>query len=182
MTLVISSDPRVYPRMLSAALRIAHALNVYLKLDSEILLDRHAVRVLESSRRERTEAQPLQGNLIILGGAENALSRELLTTTRASSLQSEFGLSEDGTWAFRGEPLDKGEDDLGILFTHPHPANPTGTAVFLSGTSPPSDTGSQGFERVLRLLVPRTGIAVPDWIIVKEDVDQFGIGGVIGAG
>ncbi|KAL5490095.1 hypothetical protein ACEPAI_4928 [Sanghuangporus weigelae] len=181
LTIIISSDARVYPKMLSAALRIAQALDVYLKLDSEILLDTDAVHVVESTNREGLVGHRLRGNLIILGGAENALSMKLLTSP-ATGLQTEFGLSEDGTWVFRGEPLDKGHDNLGILFTHPHPTSPTGSVVFLSGTSLLTDPGSQGFERVLRLLVPRTGIAVPDWIIVRKDIDRLGAGGVIGAG
>ena len=37
-------------------------------------------------------------------------------------------------------------------------------------------------ERVLRLAAPRTGIAVPDWIIIGEEADSKGMGGVIGAG
>ncbi|KAL5532933.1 hypothetical protein ACEPAF_4707 [Sanghuangporus sanghuang] len=181
LTIIISSDARVYPKMLSAALRIAQALDVYLKLDSEIILDTDAVQVVESTNRKGLAGHCLRGNLVILGGAENALSRKLLTNP-ATGLQTEFGLSEDGTWVFRGETLDKGYDDLGILFTHPHPTNPAVSAVFLSGTSLLTDPGSQGFERVLGLLVPRTGIAVPDWIIVRKDIDQLGTGGVIGAG
>lgn len=187
LTIVISSDPKAYRTSLSAALRISHSLDVYLKLGSEILLDIDAIRILEAIQGG-SESDHLRGNLVVLGGIENALSKRLLRVPE-SELKTALSLSESGSWLFRGQPLNKGDDsDLGILFTHPHPTNPSGISVFLSGTSastPSSDNADahpEGFERVLRLFVPRTGIAVPDWIIVGKEVDELGAGGVVGAG
>ena len=39
-----------------------------------------------------------------------------------------------------------------------------------------------GLERASRLFPIRTGVAVPDWIIVGDKMDNFGAGGVKGAG
>ena len=39
-----------------------------------------------------------------------------------------------------------------------------------------------GLERASRLFPIRTGVAVPDWIIVGDKMDKFGAGGVKGAG
>jgi hypothetical protein len=39
-----------------------------------------------------------------------------------------------------------------------------------------------GFERAIRLFPIRTGVAVPDWIIISKDVDEVGAAGVRGAG
>ena len=39
-----------------------------------------------------------------------------------------------------------------------------------------------GLERALRLFPIRTGVAVPDWIVVGGKMDNFGAGGVKGAG
>ena len=39
-----------------------------------------------------------------------------------------------------------------------------------------------GLERALRLFPLRTGLAVPDWIVVGEGADSMGMGGVEAAG
>ena len=43
-------------------------------------------------------------------------------------------------------------------------------------------TDGAGLERVARLLPIRTGIPVPDWIIVGPLADTRGAGGVLSAG
>ncbi|EJD02092.1 uncharacterized protein FOMMEDRAFT_157287 [Fomitiporia mediterranea MF3/22] len=183
ITIVIPSDPHFYTRMLSAALRISHALDVYIKIDSEIITDTEALHRLNSNSEgnPRHMQYHFQGNIVILGGKENALSRKLLQVPQ-SERQTEFGISESGEWLFRNRVLPDADKDIGILFTHPNHLNPYGAAVILAGSSDDNSGGSEGLERVLRLLVPRTGIAAPDWIIVGKEADQLGIGGVLGAG
>lgn len=43
-------------------------------------------------------------------------------------------------------------------------------------------TDSYGLERAARLFPIRTGITVPDWLVVGESADSIGAAGVIGAG
>lgn len=170
--IVIPTDSSKQPKSLSAAQRIAHNVDVYLKLDSEIVLDFEALDVLEENQND----DAFQGNMIILGGHENAFLRCLLDS-RAVRHDSEFSLNEDGKWHLREQVLDDlGNESLGLIFTHPHPLNDNGMAVVIAGTD------TEGFELALRLFPIRTGIAVPDWVIIGKDAEKRGMGGVVGAG
>ncbi|KAH8108461.1 hypothetical protein DFH11DRAFT_1632998 [Phellopilus nigrolimitatus] len=177
LTIIVPSELRAYARALSAALRIAHALDVYFKLDAEIVQDTVALDLLSSEGLE-------DGNLVVLGGAENAFARALLQAPQYTR-STEFSLAADGAWLFRGRPLPiplasraGAEEGISILFTHPHPSNTRGAAVFLAGT----DARGEGLERALRLLPLRTGVSVPDWVIAGSGMDDQGAGGVLGAG
>ncbi|THH05576.1 hypothetical protein EW145_g4691 [Phellinidium pouzarii] len=167
LTIVIPSDLLAFPKALSAALRFVHALDVYLKLDAEIILDTFALR-------QGAWPVEMKGSLIIIGGAENTFARSLLQVTPQRRL-TEFGIGENGEWLFRDQPLSRFES-LGIMFTHPHPMSAESAAVFLAGTD------TSGLERALRLFPLRTGIAVPDWVIIGLTADRLGAGGVVGAG
>ncbi|KAI5124055.1 hypothetical protein M0805_003883 [Coniferiporia weirii] len=177
LTIIIPSSATAYPKALSAALRIAHALDVYLKLDAEIILDTVALSRRSTGTAEKvTQALRMEGNLIIIGGVENTFARMLLQVESPGRM-TEFGIDQDGNWLFRGRPLPRTSDNsLGIVFTHPHPEGGDNAAVFLSGTDP------AGLERALRLFPIRTGIAVPDWTIIGSAADNLGIGGIVGAG
>jgi hypothetical protein len=48
--------------------------------------------------------------------------------------------------------------------------------MFMSATSP------DGFDRIMRLFPLRTGVSVPEWIVVGRDADTKGAGGILGAG
>lgn len=63
-----------------------------------------------------------------------------------------------------------------MLFLHPHPTDPRSTVCCMLGTD---DTG---LERATRLLPLRTGIAVPDFIVVSQAANWIGAGGVVAAG
>jgi hypothetical protein len=64
----------------------------------------------------------------------------------------------------------------GLLFLVKRTSNTANTALFLQSSDP------GGLERVLRLFPIRTGVLVPDWLVVDERVDRIGAGGAEGAG
>ena len=151
---------------LNAALRIAHMFDTYLKLDTEIILD----SIFDTSPSSSSG----RGNLIVIG-RNNLYARKVLQLESAD-LRTDFSLS-DGNWLLRGRPIScEDKESIGLLFTHPHPLNPRGLVLFVDGSD------DAALERVLRLIAPRTGIAVPDWLIVGEEADSKGMAGVIGAG
>ena len=66
---------------------------------------------------------------------------------------------------------------LAVIFSHPHPTGTGGSlAVFILYND------ISGLERTLRLFPFRTGVAVPDWLVVSEKMDNFGAGGIEAAG
>jgi len=64
----------------------------------------------------------------------------------------------------------------GITFLHKLPTSAASLAVFVSAKSP------DGFDRIMRLFVLRTGVPVPEWVVVGPDADTKGGGGILGAG
>ena len=65
----------------------------------------------------------------------------------------------------------------GLLFLHPHSSASSRVVLFMCGT----DSG--GLERAARLLLPiRTGVALPEFIVIGNKTDSFGTGGLRGAG
>ena len=60
--------------------------------------------------------------------------------------------------------------------TYCHPKNSKGRALILTGTD------TEGLERAIRLFPYRTGVPVPDWLVIGREADQRGAGGVLGAG
>lgn len=55
-------------------------------------------------------------------------------------------------------------------------ASTSNVVLFLQSTDP------EGLERVLRLFPIRTGITVPDWLVIDGKADRIGAAGVEGAG
>lgn len=43
-------------------------------------------------------------------------------------------------------------------------------------------TDTAGLERAFRLFPIRTGIAVPDWVVIGSHADRIGAAGILGAG
>jgi len=146
---------------MSVALRISHDLDMYHKLDSEI--------VSSSEALQRLDTQKLGGgNIVVVGDTTSPFLRMLLKQPKTP-----FRL--DG----RKLVLDRRTIDgpeLGIMFLHPHPTNPLGKVLCLLSTD------EAGLERAARLFPIRTGIAVPDWIVLGKNADNAGAAGVIGAG
>ncbi|KAF8964119.1 hypothetical protein BDZ97DRAFT_1758215 [Flammula alnicola] len=65
-----------------------------------------------------------------------------------------------------------------ILFSHPHPTRVDSESFMLFILY---NDGS-GLERALRLFPFRTGVAIPDWLVVGNKMDNFGAGGIEAAG
>lgn len=64
----------------------------------------------------------------------------------------------------------------GLLFLVKRTSNAANTVLFLQSSDP------GGLERALRLFPIRTGVLVPDWLVVDERADRIGAGGAEGAG
>lgn len=64
----------------------------------------------------------------------------------------------------------------GLLFLVKRTSSTANTALFLQSSDP------GGLERALRLFPIRTGVLVPDWLVVDEGADRIGAGGAEGAG
>ncbi|KZT53551.1 hypothetical protein CALCODRAFT_474549 [Calocera cornea HHB12733] len=148
--------------------RLAHALFLYLRVDAEVITDAEVtphdttLKLLQGSKLS-TE------NSIIIGGYENTLTRALLERKKSAfSFDSSHRLQLAGrTFA---------EPSTGVLFLHPHPGSDSAMALIMAGSD------EAGLERALRALPLRTGVAVPQWLVVGEDADWMGMGGVDAAG
>ncbi|KAJ7236724.1 hypothetical protein B0H12DRAFT_124090 [Mycena haematopus] len=149
-------------RDVSLALRIAHDLNAYHRLDVEIILGH------KSFRERLADNRGVVGNILIIGNTASPSLASMLENP-----QTPFR-SENNVLMFKDEVLD--EPGQGILFLHPHPHDANGEMLFLLSTD------ASGLERVGRLFPIRTGVTVPDWLITSSRADQIGAGGVLGAG
>lgn len=58
---------------------------------------------------------------------------------------------------------------------HQHPKYRLANVLFILGND-------FGIERAARLFPIRTGVAIPDWLVVGSEIDQVGAGGLQGAG
>ena len=146
---------------LSVAKRLAHDLDVYHKLDAEV--------IYASEASERLQRASLgQGNVVVLGGSDNTFGRALLHGDKTA-----FSFSE-GKLSLNGRVI--GGEEFAALFLHPHPENPSGLVLFMYADTQVS------LERAARLFPIRTGVAVPDWIVVGNAADAIGSAGVLGAG
>jgi len=150
-------------RDVSLALRIAHDLNAYHRLDAEIILgyETFTERLVDSTRAAT-------GNILIIGNTTSPSLASLLQNT-----QTPFR-SESNALVLKDAILD--EAGLGILFLHPHPQDAGSQMLFLLSTD------AAGLERAGRLFPIRTGVTVPDWLITSSRADSTGAGGVLGAG
>lgn len=147
---------------LSAASRLAHNLNVYHRLDAEIIDAKEA-----SQRLDVSSLSP--GNVVVLEqGPLSSFAKSILGKARTA-----FQLRDD-TLELQGRLLN--EPNAATLFLHPHPTRADASLLFVYGGGP------AGLERGLRLFPIRTGITVPDWIVVGSHADERGAGGVEGAG
>ncbi|OBZ75861.1 hypothetical protein A0H81_04588 [Grifola frondosa] len=149
-------------RALSAALRLAHNLDVYHKLDAEIIDDAEAMLRLDSGSLG-------PGNIVVLAlGPQREFFKSILA-------QSKTAFALHGTsLQLRGRTLD--QPSSATLFLHPHPFVPSALMLFMYASD------DSGFEKAVRLFPIRTGVTVPDWIYVGGRADTVGAGGVEGAG
>lgn len=143
-----------------AALRIAHDLEMYHRLDVEIIDAQEAMSRLElNSNRD--------SNIITIGGSDNLYTAHLLRRGLTP-----FGLAAGGL-TLHDQLL---STDLGAIFLHPHISHRSRLTLVLYYNN------EHSMERVLRLLPLRTGITVPDWLLIGPEADFAAAGGVRGAG
>ncbi|ETW85653.1 hypothetical protein HETIRDRAFT_150141 [Heterobasidion irregulare TC 32-1] len=178
-------------RALSVAHRLAHDLDVYHKLDAEIVADGAALQRLGAG-----ELGP--GNVVVVGmggsgdaAAEGRFARQVLGLGKTA-----FGMDDGAMLTLRGQRLDEpsqGESagtqgrvsgerreltlfSLGAIFLHPHPTNSSASMLFMIGSD------LSGLERIARLFPIRTGISLPDWLVIEGEADTSGAAGVQAAG
>ncbi|KAI0340686.1 hypothetical protein BDW22DRAFT_1360117 [Trametopsis cervina] len=140
--------------------RIAHDLDVYHKLSSEIVDATEALQKLKSGIIG-------SGNIVTIGGSENLFTGHIMEHSPTS-----FVL-HDKTLTLRGHALPKSSSSI---FLHPHPLSPTSLVLVMYSEN------KHGIERLSRLFPIRTGVTVPDWLVLSEDADLLGAAGVAGAG
>jgi len=170
---------------MSVALRLAHDLLLYHRLDSEIILNSEV-----NFGPESASASVLgRGNIVVVGnqaafGLQNVLNDKIEEQVAFNRKRSFIGVEEfltkvhivtrKNSFSPDGPELQPGQ---GVLFLHPHPLNSHAKMLLLQST----DTLGIGLERAARLFPIRTGIPVPDWIIVGGDGGK-GEGNVVSAG
>jgi len=157
---VVSDDTK--SRGLSVALRLAHDLHVYHRLDSEIMAQSKAQVLLE------TGGLP-PGNLVYIGDPSSVFAQRIL-----NKQETPFEV-KGSVLEVNGQALD--DYSTASIFLHPHPAGKTDSCMlFLLANSQSS------LERVARLFPIRTGIAVPSWVVIGPSTDNIGAAGIRGAG
>ena len=146
-------------RTLSAALQIAHDLDLYHRLDSEIIDDEEAM--------SRLDANGLGTGNIILLGAPRFLELNLKQRKTSFTLL-------DNQLHLRGHSL--AEPCVASLFLHPHPTTQNSLMLVVYTID------DNALEKAIRLFPIRTGVSIPDWIVVGPNSDSIGAGDVRGAG
>ncbi|KAJ7582507.1 hypothetical protein C8J56DRAFT_954942 [Mycena floridula] len=151
LLLVVPDDN--HQREMSVALRIAHDLNTYHKLDTNIITSSEALTVDDKILN--------QGNIVVVGNeASQAIGQRFSLDLQKSQIAPYF--SKPG---------------MGLLFLHNHPRLAGGRMLLMQSTD--SDFG---LERAARLFPIRSGIPVPDWIVTAPEADKIGAAGIVAAG
>lgn len=151
-------------RELSVALRIIHDLNVYHRLDAEIVLESEALPLLGAG------SWP-DGNIVFIGKHSSDLVRRVLRKRRTL-----FEVTTTSGLRLHDQNL---ANDCSALFLHPHlssTADEQSIMLFMISPDRP------GFERLARLFPIRTGVSVPSWVVLDADSDYIGAAGINGAG
>ncbi|KZT20258.1 hypothetical protein NEOLEDRAFT_1165105 [Neolentinus lepideus HHB14362 ss-1] len=148
-------------RSLSIASRLAHALNLYHKLDAEIITN---LEVMDRAERGTIEG----ATLVVIGDASMEFTRWCLARQ-----DTPFTI-ENGSLRLQGRAFDQAS--TGAIFLHPNPNYLDSSIVFLLGHD------DEGLERVARLFPIRTGVTVPDWLITGTLADSQGAAALHGAG
>lgn len=148
---------------LSYALRISHDLLTYHKLDAEIINDDEAMRRYQTGNFGT-------GNIVIMDGPnKTSFGRWLLDQN-----MTDIRRAGTGGLTLNNTPLNG--PSMGQAFLHPHPGNSNANILFLSAED------EAGMESIVNLFPIRTGVAVPDWVIVSKTTGVVGAAGVKGAG
>jgi len=145
---------------LSFATRVVHDLNLFHKLDAQIIFEE------EASYSEDFNFA-VGGNVVYVGNLTSSYIRKIIQKGKTP-----FKL-EGSQLYLNGTPVVT--FGKAILFVHPLPRS-TGFMLFIIC----SDLLS--YERARRLFPIRTGVTVPSWIIIGEQTDSVGAAGVEAAG
>ncbi|CEH16659.1 hypothetical protein CBOM_06587 [Ceraceosorus bombacis] len=154
----------------SAALRIAHDALLYGHTDSEIVPD---VAALEMVATINDSANATLGNIVILGGPMENLLAEYMFSQNPSPIT----FLNDGQVRVRDRTF--ADPSTGLLMLQPHPVTHQRSqdlALLLCGND------ASGIERAAKLFPVRTGLSVPEWIVIGPEADWSGIGAILGAG
>ncbi|KAJ4488323.1 hypothetical protein J3R30DRAFT_3696095 [Lentinula aciculospora] len=174
-----SGDAGMLSHPMSVALRLSHDLCLYHQLDSEIMVNSE----VDVALSKPNSASALgRGNVVIVGNeAASGLQIALQSGKANFVIENSFIGVEEFAAKVHANKINPNEPRLqprqGVLFLHPHPMNPFAKMILLQST----DSSGIGLERAMRLFPVRTGLPVPDWIIVGEE-DGRGEGNVIAAG
>ena len=124
--------------------------------------------------------------MIVIGCADSFFVKDLLKRS-----QSDWSY-EGGSWVLHGKKFNRPSSGgsgrggmlerlnvylAGLLFLVKKAALNTSNMVLFLQSSDPG-----GLERALRLFPIRTGVLVPDWLVVDERANRIGAAGVDGAG
>ena len=158
---------------MSYALRLAHDLDTFHKLDVEILTDSEASGLLESGSLGPS-------NIVVLDGPkETSFGRRFFEGSRYPLFPSRVyrnGVKSDGACQIHGAPSQGLISTIGAIFLYRHPTHPDAATLFLRAED------ESGMENVLRLFPIRTGVFGPDWMVISSETATLGAAGVTGAG
>jgi hypothetical protein len=164
-------------REISLALRIAHTLHIYHRLDSTI--------IAEDALAESRSASWDSGNIVIIGRPSSKFVTHLLRQREGPVrivdsvvhvLHRKFNRPGQGIALSCSYISAEQGGFTGIMFTYPHPSRKETLILIMLYCDFP------GLERVARLFPFRTGVAAPDWVVIGERSDMFGAAGVDAAG
>ncbi|KAH6918772.1 hypothetical protein BKA70DRAFT_28649 [Coprinopsis sp. MPI-PUGE-AT-0042] len=148
-------------RAFSLAVRLSHDLQVYHRLDAEIVDEDEAI---DRSSKGDWGA----GNIVVIGSPSSRFVSAVLAKKQTPFHLEQRDLFFDDRWL--------SGIDQGYLFLHPPLSEGKGNVLFMLA----SDDAS--LERLGKLFPIRTGIAVPDWLVTGSAMDLQGAAGVEGAG
>lgn len=162
---------------LSFATRVVHDLNLFHKLDAEIIFEQEA-----SFSEDFSSATG--GHIVYIGNLTSPYIRKILEKGETPFKFEDSQLYLNGTPVITfGKGMFISYEhaswcqrlSTALLFAHPLP-RPAGFMLFIICSD------LLAYERARRLFPIRTGVTVPSWIIIGEQTDSIGAAGVEAAG
>lgn len=165
---------------ISLALRIAHDLDTYHKIGSQIIL-------ATTSPDGEPPGRSGRGNAMFIGVPEDPFIINMLGKLKTPTMyDKQTGILSVGGHSWKEKSIGKSLSQLmfasskeykGLLALLPGVEGEGGNTVLLVGTD------SEALERMARLVAPfRTGVAVPDWLVMGPNTHKVGAAAVLGAG